>query len=523
MAPSTLTLVLPLVALGLCTPAAALEVAGRALLLPRFAGPRFASDAEGSDASMKKSAPSTPTRKGTHGRRTLTPLRKVADARGTARGRQISASAAEEGRVSEADTAALAVTARSVAPLPEWLEKTYHVVEQGTVPGLVLMAATAISLTLANCGATSAWWLGLWSTQIGPAVAGHHLSVRGWVNEGLMAIFFFVVGLEIKLQFRIGALNSVRKAVLPCIAACGGMVTPMAMYLIVQKLMSWPAGAMAALTVPMATDIAFAMGVLGFFRSVMPASASAFLLTLATVDDLGAILVLATCFAHNVALPFLGGAAAILGVLGVLGRSGLSDLRVFGLGGFGLWWCLLRAGVNSDVAGVLAALCVSTKTYVKSTDGSAPERFANRAIRRIAPFSAFFIMPAFALANTAVRVGGGAAAVVPAATALASTAAARGIAAGLLIGKPLGIVGSTWLADKLGIAAMPEGMKATHLGAVGLLGGIGFTMCLLLTEVALPASMVTVPKLSVLLSSAIAAVVAAASMSRMKPPKPVQD
>merc|ERR1719460_1151432 len=174
----------------------------------------------------------------------------------------------------------------------------------------------------------------------------------------------------------------------------------MAVYLVCQKLL--PGGTLAALAVPMATDIAFATGVLGFFRSAMPASAAAFLLTLATVDDLGAILVLATCFASNVALPFLGGAAAIFALLGAIGRKGVSDLRIFGAGGLGLWWCLLRSGVNSDVAGVLAAMCISTRAMVQPPTG-APERLTERAIRRLLPFTALGVMPLFALANTAVK------------------------------------------------------------------------------------------------------------------------
>ena len=251
---------------------------------------------------------------------------------------------------------------------------------------------------------------------------------------------------------------------LPCVAALGGMVTPMGIYLLCQRLI--PGGSIAALTVPMATDIAFAMGILGFFRSNMPLSASAFLLTLATVDDLGAILVLATCFASNVVFPFLGGAAAIFALLVLLGRKGSSDLRLFGAGGVGLWYCLLRSGVNSDVAGVLAAMCISTRAMVQPPTGQ-PERLTERAIIRISPFTALGVMPLFALANTAVKLGGGAASSAAGAAAAASAAAssvtpAVGIAAGLLIGKPLGIFGFTWLADKLGIAKVRATTARTH-------------------------------------------------------------
>ena len=155
----------------------------------------------------------------------------------------------------------------------------------------------------------------------------------------------------------------------------------------------------------------------------VPLSASAFLLTLATVDDLGAILVLATCFASNVALPFLGGAAAIFAALALIGRKGSSDLRIFGAGGLGLWYCLLRGGVNSDVAGVLAAMCVSTRAMVQPPSGG-PERLTERAIRRIAPFTALGVMPLFALANTAVPLGGIAAASAGAAMKYAAVAPA---------------------------------------------------------------------------------------------------
>jgi len=294
-------------------------------------------------------------------------------------------------------------SARPCQPLPHWLEEIFEVVERGTVPGIALVAATALSLSLANIPFTSAAWLGVWATPFGPHIGGHALTARGWVNEGLMAIFFFVVGIEIKQELRVGSLASVRKAILPCLAALGGMVTPMAVYAIVQMLMG--GGSMLALTVPMATDIAFAMAIFGFFRSVMPLSASAFLLTLATVDDLGAILVLAVCFAHNVSFWFLGAAGALWAALGVLGRRGLANLKVFGAGAVGLWYCLLRAGVNSDVAGVLAALCISTRTMVAPEGAKEAEPLTERAIRRLAPFTSLIVMPLFALANTAVRLG----------------------------------------------------------------------------------------------------------------------
>jgi len=391
------------------------------------------------------------------------------------------------------------------AHAPPWLMRLIELQEAG-LGSVVLMVATAVSLGLANFGPTSRAWLGLWAAKLGPAIGGHVLSLRGWINEGLMAVFFFLVGLEIKQELRLGSLATVRKAVLPCIAAVGGMVTPMAVYFAVQGMMV--GGSMAALTVPMATDIAFAMAIFGFFRTRMPVASSAFLLTLATVDDLGAIIVLATCFASHVSYPFLAAAGAVTAGLVALGRKQTDDLPLFVAGGGLLWWCLLSAGVNADVAGVIAALCVSTRAETSTPDGGT-EPFAESLITWLAPLSTFLIMPLFALANTAVNFGGSGG-------AAAGMAPAVGIGLGLLLGKPLGIAGFTIAACACGLASLPEGMKKRHVGIVGMLGGIGFTMCLLLCEVSLPGSMQAIPKLSVLISSALASIIAAIAM-RMLP------
>merc|ERR1719424_1289721 len=250
-------------------------------------------------------------------------------------------------------------------PLPGWLQTLSEAQEAG-LGSAALLLATAASLTLANSAGTAAGWLRLWERPLGPAIGGHALSLRAWINEGLMAVFFFIVGLEMKIEMRVGSLASMRKAALPCIAALGGMLVPMAVYFGVVSI-CFSGGSLAALTVPMATDIAFAMAVYGLFRKRMPPSASAFLLTLATVDDLGAarwrragratsrdsqvairpllsgaILVLATCFASNVSLPFLAAAAAVTAGLAAFGRTGSSDLKAFAAGGAALWYFARR-------------------------------------------------------------------------------------------------------------------------------------------------------------------------------------
>jgi len=394
-------------------------------------------------------------------------------------------------------------------PLPGWLQTLSEAQEAG-LGSAALLLATAASLTLANSAGTAAGWLRLWERPLGPAIGGHALSLRAWINEGLMAVFFFIVGLEMKIEMRVGSLASMRKAALPCIAALGGMLVPMAVYFGVVSI-CFSGGSLAALTVPMATDIAFAMAVYGLFRKRMPPSASAFLLTLATVDDLGAILVLATCFASNVSLPFLAAAAAVTAGLAAFGRTGSSDLKAFAAGGAALWYCLLRAGINADIAGVLAAFCISTRAQHTAPSGVS-EALTHRAVVRLSPLSTFGIMPLFALANTAVPLGAPATGAAAAALAQASLAPAAGIGAGLLLGKPLGIFGASLLASRFGVASLPAGMSKRHLGIVGLLGGVGFTMCLLLTEVALPPPMRGTPKLVVLLSSLVASLAAAGCM-----------
>ena len=290
------------------------------------------------------------------------------------------------------------------------------------------------------------------------------------------------------------------------------------------------------------------MAIFGFFRSRMPASSSTFLLTLATVDDLGAIIVLATCFAQNINPAFLAGALFVTAGLGQLGRMKSTNLKVsvckeercdakrtmppflmpsmkqaYGLGGTVLWWCLLRAGVSADVAGVVVAMCMSTNAVVikgveeegeeKEEDednffNAPPELLNERLITLLSPVATFAIMPAFALANTAVPLTG-----VTLGLGGATLAPAAGVGLGLLLGKPLGIFGFTYLATKMG-AQMPPMMSKRHLGIVSILGGIGFTMCLLLTDVAMNNNHI---KLAILVSSAIASLTGAAAMYMLKP------
>mmetsp|Transcript_30458 Transcript_30458/g.61999 ORF Transcript_30458/g.61999 Transcript_30458/m.61999 type:complete len:474 (+) Transcript_30458:72-1493(+) len=398
----------------------------------------------------------------------------------------------------------------------DWLDKLNHRIDGG-LGSVILLAATAVSVGLANTAHASGW-LSFWNLPSALRIGQEALSFRAIVNECLMALFFFYVGLEIKLEVVGGSLSSIRSASLPCIAACGGMLVPVAVCALTILATGGPTSSMSSVVVPMATDIAFAMGVFSLFggSKKFPSSVSAFLLTLATVDDIGAILVIATCFAHHISLPFLGAAACVQAMLVAMEKRRVSIGKLFLPVGAALWYCLFRAGVNADIAGVLAGLCV----FASKDDTEIVHRLA----RRWKPICALAIMPLFALANTAIPVVGPAA--LAAATAAASGGAtvaakkqvanvASGIFLGLSIGKPLGIIGSTWLAVKLGLADMPEGMTNTHLGVVGLLGGIGFTMCIFLIEQAIPAGRTsTLSKIACIAASCISAMLGALVMLR---------
>jgi len=325
------------------------------------------------------------------------------------------------------------------------------------------------------------------------------------VNEGLMALFFFVVGVDIKKEFVYGSLASVRKAVLPCLGALGGMLVPMAVYCALNA--AGRAGASAAgWAVPMATDIAFAMGVFGFFKARMPPGAEAFLLTLATVDDLGAIAVITVFFAGALSLPYITAAAAICCGLAVASKKASeAQLGMYAVAGVALWYCLLQGGINADIAGVATAMALPAPPAAEGE-----ETLLDRLHHALAPATAFLIMPIFALANTAVSLAGSSFG------SFAASPVSQGIALGLLLGKPAGIAAFALLGIRLRLASWPTGMGISHLLAVGVLGGIGFTMSLFLigcSFAAAPAAAANA-KLAVLAGSAAAAVLGGLMLSR---------
>ena len=381
---------------------------------------------------------------------------------------------------------------------------------------IALLGATAVSLMLAN----SAWagvWASFWHAHVGPAALGLHMSLHHWTNEGLMALFFFAVGLEIKREFVHGSLKSLKQAALPCIGALGGMVVPMGVYLALNNPAVTAAAVTAGWAIPMATDIAFAMGVYNFFKNKLPGGVAAFLLTLATVDDLGAIAVIAVCFAKSLTVSYIAGAAAATAALFVACKKQVTNMAVYAGLGAALWYCLLQGGINADIAGVIAAFAVPGHAPAPAGSDATPEHeggeptLLDHLVHKFAPISALLIMPLFALANTGVPLDASMIGKV------FTEPVGQGIMYGLLLGKPIGIAGFSWLAVKAKMGKLPSGMLNSHLLIVGLLGGIGFTMCLFLVETALAgnAAAANTGKLAVLVSSTLAAILGAGVMAKL--------
>ncbi len=355
-------------------------------------------------------------------------------------------------------------------------------------PGIVLMVCAAIALVLANSPLAEAWH-GLFHHTLPWTPVPKLDTLHLWINDALMAVFFFVVGLEIKREILDGELSSASRRRLPVIAAVAGMVVPALIYLGI-------AGGDPALhrgwAIPSATDIAFAIGVLALAGKGLPSSLRLFLLTVAIVDDLGAVLVIAFFYTTGLDLMWLGIAAAIFLALVVVNRAGVSSLIPYILGAVALWFAVLHSGVHATIAGVLAALTVP---LALNREHDSPLLRLEHAL--VAP-NGFLIVPLFGLANAGVALGsidGG-----PLALPIA-------IAAGLLIGKQVGILGSIVAAEKLGIAKRPAGATIRQLWGLSLLCGIGFTMSLFIASLAFPQSplLVEEAKLGILGGSIISA------------------
>ncbi len=339
--------------------------------------------------------------------------------------------------------------------------------------GILLMVAAATAMVIANSPAWAAWDA-MWHTEVGLIVGAREwsMSLGHWVDEGLMAIFFLVVGLEIKRELRMGELREPRTALLPIVAAIGGAVVPALIYLV---LNAGGPGA-SGWGIPMATDIAFALGVLAIAGSRVPAALKLFLTTLAIVDDLLAVLVIALFYTGSIELLGVAEAIICLALLVTANRMGVRSLVVYGVLGVGLWIGVLVSGIHATIAGVLLAFTVPAVVGAMPSDGR-PTRSPLIALEHLLhPWSAFVIVPIFALANAGVRLTGG--------LEVLSEPVTLGIFAGLVLGKPIGILASTWLLRRIAGTGLPSESTPGQMAAIGLLAGIGFTMSLFIADLA---------------------------------------
>ena len=341
--------------------------------------------------------------------------------------------------------------------------------------GLLLIACTVAALIWANSPFAGSyfhfWHLDLTFGRIGGLLAK---PLHFWINDGLMALFFLLVGLEIKREILVGELASFQRAVLPIAAALGGMIVPAAFYL----LFNHGGPGAAGWGIPMATDIAFALGVLALLGSRVPTSLKVFLAALAIADDIGAVLVIAFFYTAHISWPSLGVGGLFFVALLVANRAGARHLLIYAIVGVGLWLAFLQSGIHATVAGVLLAIAIPARQRTASravlTSNDSPMLRLEHAL---IPWNRYLIMPVFALANAGVGLGGGAARSVVAPVSL-------GVIFGLVIGKPIGIVLFSWLATRTRLAAMLDDIGWRQIVGVGMLGGIGFTMSLFIANLA---------------------------------------
>jgi len=354
--------------------------------------------------------------------------------------------------------------------------------------GLILVGCTAASILLTNTGAGDAW-LHFWHARLDLSFAGIPLdhTVEHWVNDGLMAIFFLLVGLEIERELYIGELADFKKALLPVLAAVGGMLVPAAIHFLFNRGTPTQSG----FGIPMATDIAFALGVLSLLGNKVPASVKVFLTALAIIDDLGAILIIAFFYTKSLSLTWLALSIGIFLILLILNRSKVNKLVYYIIPGIIMWYCMMRSGIHATLSGVLLAFAIP----FRKAPSVNPSAFLQHVLHKPV---AFFILPLFALANTGILLS-------PGWTASLSSSNSLGIICGLVLGKPAGILLCCWLAIRTGLCRLPEDMQWSHLTGLGVLAGVGFTMSIFIANLAFGhATTIQSSKIAVLTASLLA-------------------
>jgi NhaA family Na+:H+ antiporter len=357
-----------------------------------------------------------------------------------------------------------------------------------TAGGITLLAATAIALLWANLSGHT--YERFWEATLPADSFGLRFAltdfitaqpVRFWINDALMTVFFLVVGLEIRHEMRYGALSDARIATLPIIAALAGVLAPAALYLLLNSNPLTRAG----WAVPTATDIAFAVGILSLIGKGIPPALRVLLLTLAIIDDIVAIFIIASAYSQGIRLSGLALAAAGVGAVWGMRRLKIRYAAAYVLPGLLLWFGMMRSGIHPTLAGVILGMLAPATAA------------SNHLLRRLHPWVAYLVMPLFALANAGVELHG---------LHFASGTVAAGIILGLVFGKPLGIVLAATLAVRARICELPEGLRCRHLVLLGCLGGIGFTMSIFIANLAFPTPpLLATAKGAVLVASTLAA------------------
>ena len=420
---------------------------------------------------------------------------------------------------------------RRIQPLLSTLQEFLR--EQGG-GGILLLLATATALIWANSAFAHDYDL-LWETPLTIGLGPWTLSypLHTWINDGLMVIFFFVVGLEIKRELLVGELSNPRQALFPAVAALGGMVVPALLY----TAFNLGGPAQSGWAIPMATDIAFALGVLSLLGKRAPFGLKVFLTAVAIVDDLGAVIVIALFYSHEIFWGSLLFGGLVLAILFTLNRFSVRSPLPYGLLGILLWLAFLQSGVHATIAGVLLALTIPANPRIESRgflkrsysyleifkqaetpetsmltnkDQRAAVRELERAAESVAsplqrlehalhPWVAYAIIPIFALANAGVHIVGSQ-------TAGVFNSIGIGIVAGLVLGKQIGITLFAWLFTRLGLTTRPHGLRWRHIYGAAWLGGIGFTMSLFITSLAFTdPALVSSAKIGILTASTLSA------------------
>ena len=373
--------------------------------------------------------------------------------------------------------------------------------------GVLLLICAVIAVILASVPGGE-WFDRLWDTEAGLEIGGFSLdmTLRHWVNDALMAVFFFVVGLEIKREMLVGQLSSFKRSILPILAALGGMLVPAGIFWIFNaghpdSIRGWG--------IPMATDIAFAIGILSLMGKRVPASLKVFLTALAIVDDLGAIIVLAIFYpTHALHLEYLVYVGVIMGILVLFNSARLKNKYLYLIPGVIMWYFTYKSGIHATIAGVLLAMTIPSKRNVDAISRREIPSLLHKLEQKLHPAVTYIIMPLFALANAGVAINFG---------NLAEnglSAVSLGIFFGLLAGKPAGIFLFSFLSIKLKLAARPEDVTWMQLASIGILGGIGFTMSIFINNLAFSSpELMDIGKISILITSATAALLGLAAMS----------